>query len=250
MTYTELQKELNLKITEIARKMHLDTYSDYLLKDIYNLLLPYTIEQIKSFNLNTILEQSLIKNIEEFLAGKNFIQYTDMIANLSNRTGYQQFLNKSLNINELYNNVYFKTETDTMTNQLLVAQKIDNADKNLNLNDYSIKYIATNDDLTRPLHRALNGIIKPHTDPFWNKYMPPIAYNCRCSIQFIYNEEITQAQKDSSNSKTERVIEMKKDSKDYNSEINHNIFATGKFFNDKHTYMQVDDLKQKTAKLK
>jgi SPP1 gp7 family putative phage head morphogenesis protein len=42
------------------------------------------------------------------------------------------------------------------------------------------QYLATEDDRVRPTHLALNGIILPKTDPFWDDHTPPWEWGCRC----------------------------------------------------------------------
>ncbi len=44
------------------------------------------------------------------------------------------------------------------------------------------EYSAVGDDRTRPTHRALDGIIYPANDPFWDEHFPPWGFNCRCSV--------------------------------------------------------------------
>ena len=43
-----------------------------------------------------------------------------------------------------------------------------------------LMYDAVNDSRTRPSHAALDNIIKPIDDPFWDVYYPPNGYKCRC----------------------------------------------------------------------
>jgi SPP1 gp7 family putative phage head morphogenesis protein len=43
------------------------------------------------------------------------------------------------------------------------------------------EYSAVADDRTRPTHRALDGIILPADNPFWNEHFPPWGFNCRCT---------------------------------------------------------------------
>lgn len=42
--------------------------------------------------------------------------------------------------------------------------------------------LAVMDDRTRPVHRALHGVIKPADDPFWDEHYPPDGFNCRCTV--------------------------------------------------------------------
>ena len=45
-----------------------------------------------------------------------------------------------------------------------------------------LMYSAVNDSRTRPVHRALSGIIRPVDDPFWHSHSPPLGHRCRCSL--------------------------------------------------------------------
>lgn len=40
------------------------------------------------------------------------------------------------------------------------------------------EYHAVLDDRTRPAHAALDGLIKPANDPFWDEHYPPWGFNC------------------------------------------------------------------------
>lgn len=46
-----------------------------------------------------------------------------------------------------------------------------------------LQYLATEDDRVRESHLALNGIVLPKNDPFWDKHLPPWEWGCRCRIR-------------------------------------------------------------------
>ena len=52
------------------------------------------------------------------------------------------------------------------------------------------RYVAILDGLTRPEHRALNGMIRHRSDPFWKLNYPPNAWNCRCSVRAYSREQM------------------------------------------------------------
>lgn len=45
-----------------------------------------------------------------------------------------------------------------------------------------LMYDAINDSRTRPAHRAMDGIIRPVGDPFWQTHAPPNGHRCRCKL--------------------------------------------------------------------
>ena len=49
----------------------------------------------------------------------------------------------------------------------------------------SLRYITTNDARVRDEHAALDNIIRPVDDPFWDTYKPQNGWNCRCSVQQV-----------------------------------------------------------------
>jgi hypothetical protein len=46
-------------------------------------------------------------------------------------------------------------------------------------------YDAVNDSRTRPSHLALDGVIRPVGDPFWNTHSPPLGHRCRCVLRSL-----------------------------------------------------------------
>jgi SPP1 gp7 family putative phage head morphogenesis protein len=52
-----------------------------------------------------------------------------------------------------------------------------------------LHYQATHDARVRATHLALDGTVAPIGDPFWKRYYPPWAYNCRCYAESITEEE-------------------------------------------------------------
>lgn len=46
-----------------------------------------------------------------------------------------------------------------------------------------LQYLATEDARVRASHLALNGIVLPKNDPFWQKHYPPWEWGCRCRVR-------------------------------------------------------------------
>lgn len=53
-----------------------------------------------------------------------------------------------------------------------------------------LRYDATDDSRTRPLHRYWNGIILPYNHKFWRTHSPLNGYNCRCSLTQYSKEDL------------------------------------------------------------
>jgi SPP1 gp7 family putative phage head morphogenesis protein len=50
------------------------------------------------------------------------------------------------------------------------------------------QYNAVGDDRTRPTHRALDGVVLPADNPFWNDHFPPWGFRCRCSVSALLDQ--------------------------------------------------------------
>ena len=57
-----------------------------------------------------------------------------------------------------------------------------------------LQYLATEDDHVRDSHLALNGLILPKSDPFWETHTPPWEWGCRCRIRAM-NPDLVDEQR-------------------------------------------------------
>lgn len=53
-----------------------------------------------------------------------------------------------------------------------------------------LRYVAVMDGRERPAHRALNDIVKPVDDPFWDDHYPPNGWGCRCTVQQLTEDDV------------------------------------------------------------
>ena len=56
-----------------------------------------------------------------------------------------------------------------------------------------LQYLATEDTHVRDSHLALNGIILPKDDPFWEKHLPPWEWGCRCRVRPMNPDLVDEA---------------------------------------------------------
>lgn len=49
----------------------------------------------------------------------------------------------------------------------------------------AMRYDAVGDKDTRPNHEAADGLIASINDPIWDRFTPPLGYNCRCTLELV-----------------------------------------------------------------
>lgn len=92
---------------------------------------------------------------------------------------FQQFLKDVEKLNHIYNQHYLRAEYNfaTASTQMAVKWKEWEQDGDR----YDLQYRTAGDDRVREEHAALDGITLPPSDPFWDSYLPPNGWNCRCT---------------------------------------------------------------------
>jgi SPP1 gp7 family putative phage head morphogenesis protein len=87
-----------------------------------------------------------------------------------------------MEVDDTYNKRWLQTEYNQAHTSALQARRWRDAEKTADLYP-NLKYVAVMDERTRESHRALHGTIRPISDPFWDKYSPPIDWGCRCTLR-------------------------------------------------------------------
>jgi SPP1 gp7 family putative phage head morphogenesis protein len=55
-----------------------------------------------------------------------------------------------------------------------------------------LQYLTMEDDNVRDSHAALNGIVLPKDDPFWQKHYPPWDWGCRCMVRTMNPDQVAE----------------------------------------------------------
>lgn len=92
---------------------------------------------------------------------------------------FEQFRRDVEAIDSTYNRNYLQAEYNfaAAASQMAVKWKEWEQDGD----DYDLQYRTAGDDRVREEHAALDGITLPPSDPFWDHYLPPNGWNCRCT---------------------------------------------------------------------
>ena len=142
-------------------------YYDELPKDIR--ALAFTVSNLETLRQIEMVKRSLDNAIEEGLSFDSWKDNLDtqVLQNLSNarlETVYRT------NTHNVYNqSTRFNASTSRVTPYLM--------------------YTAVGDERTRPEHMKLDGVIKRADSVFWDKYTPPLGFNCRCGTIPLSKED-------------------------------------------------------------
>lgn len=122
-------------------------------------------------------------NVRVFSAAKTFQQVKEMSAEVEDPFGrkrkFEDFKKKAGEIFERYNETWLKAEQDTAFAQSQSARDWARIEENKGMFPM-LTYQTQGDDRVRPEHQRLDGITRPVDDSFWDTYMPPNGWRCRC----------------------------------------------------------------------
>jgi SPP1 gp7 family putative phage head morphogenesis protein len=128
--------------------------------------------------------RDLRENVYIFSGAKTYQQTRAVSALLSEKdmiTSFTDFKNKAYSILKEYNENYLKAEYNSAIAQSQTASQWMDIESS-KLDFPVLKYHTVGDGRVRPTHRDLDGISRPVDDKFWNNYMPPNGWNCRCTV--------------------------------------------------------------------
>lgn len=128
---------------------------------------------------------ALKNDIFYFSGFKSFQQLNEVSSLLRDeKTGgfksFERFKTDVLKIDNTYNRNYLNAEYNFAVSSCQMAVKWQDFEQNAD--EYNLQYRTAGDDKVRADHQALNGTTLPIDDPFWNSFLPPLDWNCRCTV--------------------------------------------------------------------
>lgn len=140
----------------------------------------------------------LQSSVYSFSAAKNWQQLRDMTVALADgdrlRTE-KEYRDAVDALNIQYNRNWLQTERGTAIAGGQMASRWVDFERNADAMPM-LQYSTVGDGKVRDSHRALDGIIKPIGDPFWNTYYPPNGWNCRCDVIQLPGRDIAPTKDD------------------------------------------------------
>jgi SPP1 gp7 family putative phage head morphogenesis protein len=130
------------------------------------------------------IKESLMNNVWLFSGMKTYYQCIEASAMLVSADGkikpFNEFKNDVIAIHEKYNERYLQSEYLFATHSSLMAAKWNDFEQDGDR--YNLQYRTAGDELVRESHQILHNTTLPINDTFWDSYMPPLGWRCRCTV--------------------------------------------------------------------
>ena len=189
-------KEQNKIIEDIyAGQYSIFDLPEILYLDIFNDLMGGISEGWGKFSLEgpAFETASLLKNnIHIFSGAKDWRTVYDIQSKIFDEEGFKRSFNEfkkdAKEIYSIYNETWLEAAFQPSIGQSREAKHWLEIEKDAEVLPM-LRYITVGDERVRHEHAALDGIVKPVTDSFWNTFMPSNGFRCRCTVEQLTREE-------------------------------------------------------------
>lgn len=141
------------------------------------------------------LTEALNKNVFVFSGLKTYHQLKQASTMLKDENGgivpYEKFKLEMLKLNDTYNLNYLNTEYNFATQTAQMAAKWNDIQQDGD--EYWLQFRTASDEKVRASHAELHNTTLPPGDPFWDSYMPPLDWNCRCTVVQVLADKYTKS---------------------------------------------------------
>lgn len=107
---------------------------------------------------------------------------------------FAKFAEDVRKIDERYNGAYLFAEYNHAVHSSQMAVKWHDIIKDGD--EYNLQYRTAGDDRVREAHARLDGVTLPPSDKFWDHYLPPNGWNCRCQVVQVLREDYAVSDSD------------------------------------------------------
>ncbi|NSW46213.1 MAG: hypothetical protein HPY79_10415 [Bacteroidales bacterium] len=127
------------------------------------------------------LYENLRRNLIQTSAYKSYWQTQQLNDSLSGKMDKKpEQINNDFNVN------YMRTEYVHTVRSARMAQRWTEFEANKHVYPY-LEYMPSTAAEPRMEHQKFYGIIKPVDDPFWDTWLPPNGWGCKCSVRPVRN---------------------------------------------------------------
>lgn len=157
---------------------------------------------------------------------------------------YKDFKEDVLKLHKTYNSLYLEAEYEFAISSSQMAAKW--ADFEADGDRYNLQYRTAGDERVRESHAALNNTTLPLDDPFWNNYLPPLGWRCRCTtVQVRVGKYPESNSKESIDQGEKATTRLDKNGKNADAIFRFNPGKDKVIFPPKHPYYKVQDKDKK-----
>lgn len=134
---------------------------------------------------------ALEQNIFLFSGFKTYQELNEVSSLLKGEDGgfksFEKFHEDVLRIDNTYNGNYLQAEYNFAVQSTQMAVKWHDFQEDADR--YDLQYRTAGDDKVREEHQALDGTTLPVNDSFWDSYLPPLDWNCRCTTVQVLKDK-------------------------------------------------------------
>lgn len=107
---------------------------------------------------------------------------------------FNDFMVEVKKINQMYNHNYLRAEYYHAVGTSLMAARWHDFEQDGDR--YNLQYRTANDGHVREEHAILHNTTLPPSDPFWDKYLPPNGWGCRCTVAQVLKDDFKVSDSD------------------------------------------------------
>ena len=180
------------------------------------------------------LTRSLLNNTFIFSGFKTYHEMKQASALLRSSKGgfksFDEFYRDVKKIDNTYNRSYLAAEYEFAVQSTQMAVKWKDWEE---MGDrYLLQYRTAGDERVREEHAALNNTTLPMDDKFWDSYLPPLGWRCRCTVVQVRKGKYRISDSDAACKAGEHATSLPKQ-----KIFRFNPGKTGKVFPPKHPYL-------------
>lgn len=155
----------------------------------------FTVSRLARGDLLEALQTSLAKSVAGDLSRRDWIKSTEQLLKNAGWWGTTEVTDPRTGelLKTRFNHARLQLIFDTNVRQAAAAGQWQRLVRNQRTHPYA-RYVAMDDERTRPQHRAWHNVTLPLDDAWWATHRPPNGWRCRCRVIGVTQREYDQGE--------------------------------------------------------
>ena len=155
----------------------------------------FTVSRLARGDLLEAVQASLAKSVAGDLSRRDWIKSTEQLLKNAGWWGTTEVTDPRTGemLKTRFNHARLQLIFDTNVRQAAAAGQWQRMLRNQRTHPFA-RYVAMDDDRTRPQHRSWHNVTLPLDDPWWSTHRPPNGYRCRCRMIGVTQREYDQGE--------------------------------------------------------